>query len=136
MLVCNRCGEVIHEDELEYSREDYGEMTPDPCHCGGEFVEATECACCGEWFDNEDLNGVCEVCLEEHTNLETAIAMGAENLVEDVAINGFFAYALTSEQINEILGNWVKVNIAKDNPEIAKYLNEDKGYFADFIVGG
>lgn len=131
MLICNTCGEIIEDYELETDWE--GRATP--CRCGGEFVEATRCVCCDEWFDNEDLNGVCEVCLEEHTNLETAIAMGAENLVEDVAINGFFAYALTSEQINEILGNWVKVNIANDNPEIANYLNEDKGYFADFIAG-
>lgn len=134
MLVCNLCGNVIDEDELEYYYEAHGERRAEICHCGGEFVEATECACCGTWFDNEELNGVCEVCLEEATTLDTAISMGNENLVTDVAINGFYAYLLTAEKINDIIGEWVREHMTDETPEVRKYLHEDMVYFAEYLA--
>jgi predicted amidophosphoribosyltransferase len=129
MLVCDHCGKVI--EDWEYSiRDEY-------CDCGGDFVEATECKVCGTWFDNEELHGVCEACLEKHSNLETVIAMGEENRANEyIPINGFYEFLLTPEKINEILGEWVKENIDPKDRKISEYLDTfDSFYVSDFVAG-
>lgn len=58
MLICNRCGRIISESDLDYNDEivgycgdrPYYEETVDECSCGGNFADAVECSFCGEYF--------------------------------------------------------------------------------------
>jgi hypothetical protein len=103
------------------------------CHCGGEFVEAEKCPVCGEWFDNTNMNGVCEVCVEACETVGEALAIGAENTESVDGINGFVASVLSVEQINKILTKWVEENFTDHSKDVVKYCEEDKMYFADWI---
>jgi hypothetical protein len=143
MLVCNICGEVISEEELRTYKEIHGysslgqafaeRFTDFRCDCGGDYVEATECACCGKWFDNEDLHGICEGCLEDYETLDNAIKIG-EQYTEKVEINNFLASVFTAEQINEILATAAKERFADHSKEIVDYLECDKQAFSEWVI--
>lgn len=133
MLVCNHCGKLKREEELKYVTEPHGERHLDYiCSCGGEFVEATKCDICGKWFDANELDGVCEVCLEEYETTGDALAIGAKNTTS-VEINGFIAYALDPVVINEILTKWVEENITDHSRVVVDYCEDDKPWFADYV---
>lgn len=141
MLVCNKCGYAVEDSELSVRYEHHGhtslgnsftEAVDERCSCGGEFVEATKCAVCGEWFDNDGLYGVCENCIEEHETVGDALAFG-ENDPVSVAINGFVADVLSPEHINKILTKWVEENVIDHSKEVCKYINRDKALFSEHI---
>lgn len=132
MLVCNRCGMLIEDEELGFGYEAHGEKVADTCRCGGDFIEATKCDVCGEWFDNTDLNGVCEDCLNYHETVGEALELG-ENDKTTVTINGFVAAVLSEEQINKILERWVEENFTDRSKPVVEYCEDDKDYFADFV---
>ncbi len=143
MLVCNRCGRIIDDSDLSITYQHHGftslgdsysEAVADNCSCGGEFVEATKCAVCGEWFDNSDLAGVCECCIEKHETVSEALEIGKENLHVVEGINGFVASCLSVEQINKILCKWVEENFTDHSKEVVKYCEEDKAYYSDWIA--
>lgn len=111
--VCEYCGKVLDEEELPVYNEDYGFETGigyksiiqeivDTCNCGGNFVEATECEMCGEYFNDCDDIGICNNCLEENATFENAIKIGDDN-PEKIYINGYLASEFTNEEIEEIL---------------------------------
>jgi hypothetical protein len=133
MLVCDKCGTLVEAHELPFVTEAHGEKHRNTvCGCGGEFVEATKCDVCGEWFDNRELDGVCEVCLAEYETVGDALAIGAENTTS-VEINGFIAYALDPVVINEILTKWVEENITDHSRVVVDYCEDDKPWFADYV---
>ena len=133
MLVCDRCGTVVAHDELPYVTEMHGERRRNTvCTCGGEFVEATKCEACGKWFDNRELDGVCEVCLEEYETVGDALAIGAGHTTS-VEINGFIAYALDPVVINEILTKWVEENITDHSKVVVDYCEDDMPWFAGYV---
>jgi hypothetical protein len=63
MLICNKCGKVIAEEDLTshkdllsyYGDEPYYEEFADNCSCGGDFVEAVKCDCCEEYYLDEEI---------------------------------------------------------------------------------
>lgn len=71
MYICNRCGYLVDEVPTERWRHTeldgpFYEEEDAPCACGGEFVEAYECACCGEYEAEDKLtNGWCRSCVTE-----------------------------------------------------------------------
>ena len=141
MFVCNRCGET--KPFLEIVKQNHGvtslgdqineTIEVDRCSCGGTFVNAKECAICGKWFDDTEINGVCEVCVEACETVGEALAIGAENTESVDGINGFVASVLSVEQINKILTKWVEENFTDHSKDVVKYCEEDKMYFADWI---
>lgn len=135
MLVCTHCGELKREEELKYVTEPHGERHLDyNCRCGGEFIEATKCRVCCKWFDNSELDGVCEGCLDEYETVGMALEIGAENLESVDGINGFVASCLSVEQINKILVKWVEENFTDHSKAVVEYLEDDKGYFSDYLA--
>lgn len=133
MLVCNKCGKLISEDDLKYVTEPHGEKHLDfNCKCGGELIEATECKVCGKWFDGTDLHGVCEGCLEEYETVGEAIKYGSENKV-NVSINECLAYLLTENQIERILTKWVEENFTDRSKPIVEYCENDKSAFSEYL---
>lgn len=71
MLICDWCGRLIEEDELKYYTEPHGERRPDDCSCGGTFVEARRCECCGEYYDESEMIGFeCVSCQRENEEKE------------------------------------------------------------------
>lgn len=134
MLVCNMCGKIRESRELGYAIEPHGERHLDTnCSCGGDFIPATRCPLCGKWFDNSDLHGVCEVCLEDNETVGMALEIGAINTVSVDGINGFAASVLSVEQINKILTKWVEENFVDHSKPVVKYLEEDMGYFSEYL---
>lgn len=142
MLICNICGKVIEDYELNEITECHAhtclgqsleETIVECCECGGEFVEATECEVCGEWFDNSDLHGVCECCLDEFETVGNALAIGETDTI-NVEVNGFIANVLSTEQMNKILTKWVEENFVDGAREVVKYCEADKQSFSEWIV--
>ena len=135
MLVCTHCGELKREEELKYVTEPHGERHLDyNCRCGGEFIEATQCRVCGKWFDNSELDEVCEGCLDEYETVGMALEIGAENTTSVDGVNGAVAHLLGIEQINKILVKWCEENFTDHSKPIVEYLEDDKGYFSDYLA--
>lgn len=133
MLVCTRCGATKRTEELKFVYEPHGEKHLNyNCRCGGEFIKATKCKVCGEWFDNTELHGVCEECLEEYETVETAMAIGAYS-TKKREINGFFADILTTEMINDILGKYVEEHYTDHSTAVKDYLYADKSAYSEYI---
>lgn len=131
MYVCNRCG--AKREELRVVVEPHGEVHADHiCKCGGDFVEAERCKVCGEWFDNTDLFGVCECCIEEYETVGDALEYGAQKEV-DIPINECIANLLSKEQIGKILTKWVEENFTDHSKPIIEYCENDKGAFSDYV---
>ena len=73
MYICDRCGELVDDDEIKTYKEHYpyGETCAEQdfisdCSCGGDFVEAEICELCGEYAPKDDISdGLCEKCREE-----------------------------------------------------------------------
>ena len=144
MYICNRCGELIQDDELGTTTQCHGYSSlgqpyievcdDDRCNCGGRFVEATKCKVCGEWYDSNDYDyDVCEVCTEEYQTVGDALEYGAEDTT-DVEINGFVASVLSEEQINRILIKWVEENFVDHSKDVIAYCEEDKLCFTEYLI--
>lgn len=134
MYVCNKCGELRSENELRYVTESHGERHLDMvCRCGGEFIPATKCKVCGEWFDNTELHGVCENCFDKNDTVGTALELGDCALEKIDGINGFIADVLTVEQINKILTKWVEENFVDHSKAVKDYLYCDKESYSEFL---
>lgn len=133
MLVCNKCGKLRESSELGYAIESHGERHLDiECSCGGDFIPARQCKICGRWFDDTDLNGVCEVCLEEHETVGVALEIGDANR-ENVEINSFIASILNPDRINHILEKWVEEHYTDHSDAVIAYLESDMSAFAEFL---
>lgn len=134
MLVCNKCGTLVQANDLGYVTEVHGERHRNThCKCGGEFIPATQCKLCGKWFDNTDLHGICEGCLEEYETVGSALEMGDSNRTM-VAINGFIADILDEDMINAILTKWVEENYTDHSRPVVDYCEYDKSYFSYFVA--
>lgn len=83
-FICEDCGRVLTEDEIESWIEPHGEELSGCPSCGGNVVEAEECSVCGKDYATTSLRAVvwhgkgiddliCENCrnniLEEFTNI-------------------------------------------------------------------
>ena len=111
MYICERCGK-IHE-EVPTIQEDFGydvgvgylsakQTLGDYCDCGGNIVEGTECEECGEVFEKNGEQTICDKCLEKYKTFDNAIKIGANYPVK-VAINQFLLECFTASEIEEIL---------------------------------
>jgi hypothetical protein len=137
MLVCNYCGKLKEETELERVTEMHGETHLDTyCHrCDkGEFVTATKCEFCGEWFDDDSHCGICESCMDDEYTVGNALEYGEGNLVSVDGINEAIATLLTPEEMNRILGKWVEENFVDGSNPVRAYLDNDKSAFAEFLL--
>lgn len=142
MLICYKCGATIENDELKMTTQCHGytslgqplneRVADTSCSCGGEFVEATKCAVCGEWFDNSELEGVCEDCLEEHYTVGMALKIGDDNRI-NVEVNSFIASVLNADRINHILEKWVEENFVDGCRDVRDFLNADKSCFSEWV---
>lgn len=148
MFICDRCGNLCDDDDLPTYTEDFGYDTGvgfrscpqtfiDNCSCGGDYVEAEQCCCCNEYFNPDDLeNGCCSGCLEENATFEMALKIGKDN-PEKVEINGFYAWAFTTEEIETILkrelDSALKLTPQKIKDDAKKYCLEDKYCLAEYI---
>lgn len=111
MYICERCGK-IHEEVPTYE-EDFGydvgvgylsakQTLVDYCSCGGNIVEGTECEECGEVFEKNGEQTICDKCLEKYKTFDNAIKIGADYRIK-VGINQFIRQCFSEDEINEIL---------------------------------
>lgn len=133
MLVCDMCGKVVGSDDLKYVTEMHGERHRDTrCKCGGHFIPATKCRVCGEWFDNTELYGVCEGCLDEHYSVGTALEIGDEPR-ELIGVNAFVAFVLTEDEINKILIKHVEEHYTDKCREVRHYLDDNLSCYSEWV---
>ena len=131
MLVCRVCGEVFDESEVIIDSDVNCKLCPE-CHSLG-VSEANKCEICGEYFYDEDNIGVCESCLDDNHDVETAFKYGADRM-ESVAVNGAIYALLTESEINAILTKYVEEHFTDDSRAVANYCNEDKYDFANWLM--
>lgn len=143
--ICEDCGRVLDEEELPVYKEDYGFQTGvgwksmeqellDSCSCGGEFVEATECETCGEYFNDCDNIKICENCIEENATFENAIEIGEQN-PKEISINGYLASEFTNEEIEEILKReLVESSEFVDKRQHKEYCLNNKIDFVEYCI--
>jgi RecJ-like exonuclease len=140
MYICDCCGR-LKEELGSYSvchgysslGESYSErFSDDECSCGGTFVEAEQCAICGEWICADE--EICKDCQETEFNLDNAIRYGKWSSDKyGKPINEFFVFALGEEKVEEILSNYIRER-SEDFEEIAtEYCSDDKSNFSEFI---
>lgn len=136
MWMCERCGDVYAE--LPTHDEDFGydvgigrvsavQTLVDSCHCGGNFVKATECNECGEYFEKNGEQTICDKCLEKYKTLDNAIKIGAEYPIKK-QINQFLAWCFSEEEINQILERELREAYRLGKPTVSRDIEE---YFAD-----
>ena len=143
MYICERCGNVIEDDEFPTEVQCHGytslgdsfdETIDGCCSCGGEYVEAYQCKVCGEWFAEDDLcYDVCDDCVKENETVAEALSIG-EEYTEQVDINGFVAKVLSVEQINNILSRWVEENFVDRSKDVVEYCGESRDGFCDWLA--
>lgn len=141
MYICESCGEVKEELPCSryYDRVDgnwamsgWVEEEDKECSCGGTFVEATECAVCGEWINPK--NGrICEDCLKAEMTLENAIEFSEKcGGTYNVELPDFFEI-YTEKEIKEILIKHIMSTLHKEQRSVEEYCKEDISCFSDFI---
>lgn len=133
MWICNNCGTVF-ENPREYYEHDTGYHDMECPHCGSDFIYgAKRCAECSEWVNEENLvNGLCAGCIKKHANeYETVKAHGADRK-EAVEINGLFAWAFTSSEIEEILERELK-NSGDSEKDTHTFAMDDTDDFTDWL---
>lgn len=138
MLICTKCKETFEEinlpQKLRYDEFGNTYLVDDYCpSCGkGILVEAELCPVCGQPFESDNFEGVCNDCLEEHETLEVALKIGDVNR-EPVEINGFIATALSADRICHILEEAVKGMIKDRDDAVIEYLRDDLPYFTEWV---
>lgn len=115
MYICDWCGNTV--DELQQSEEDFGydtgigwrsatqTVTNNECDCGGNFIEAKNCALCGEPYLGDKY--ICDYCLEINATFENAIKCGEENKYK-IELNDYLASSFSVSEIEEILTRELK----------------------------
>ena len=139
MLVCTNCGKFNDESDFPQKLfcDEFGVMhLSDSDYCPsckwGDLVEAKSCPICGKYYDDTELDGVCDDCLKENETVEVALQIGDCNR-ESVEINGFVAAALTADQICHILEEAAR-KIFKDRDDaVVEYLRDDLPYFTEWV---
>jgi len=136
MLICDRCGALMNEDDAQYDtrNSDVGDFIK-CCSCGGDWIEATECKICGEWFNDEKSRNVCDYCLEENATFENALKMGdEEDCQENIKLNGYLIAEFSKSRIEQILTNILRETQDLKLPlKYEKFLLGDKDYFAEWL---
>ena len=145
MKICTHCLSVFSESEVVnegyiYDDTPYGRFALATDHtlsgcleCGGELVEAKRCKICGEWIPEDSLD-ICDVCLEDGTNLDNALEYGAE-ATESVELNGFLA-ELGKDTIEKVLTLYLRgqEKIMGDRKVLERYVSAVQDEFIDFII--
>lgn len=147
-FVCDTCG-YVPEFMTTYKEEhnpnqliDVYDLKCKNCK-RGNYVEAVYCCDCEQPVNPDEcytiwsLKGdymICKECLENYAIPEFAIEFG-ETFMINRSINGYFSSALTDEEINEALMEYMKNHSEKFVGKAKRFcLKEEPEEFADFIV--
>lgn len=140
MYICENCGRLYDGDfgtHIEHHGHSsyYDEEVDNDLvcgTCGGEYVEATKCAICGEWCcDNEEV-GICDNCLDKAKNCNNALAIWEDDTVT-VEVNPALAYVLGKDKINKILTTYLMAHKDEYATDIRLYINENIDVLADIL---
>lgn len=145
MLICENCGRLADEDDLEIINDrDYvnngvglecvrKDSWFKECSCGGNWEKAKKCKLCEEWFYDEDYAEICNKCLEENATFENALMFG-DNFKTDIQINGYLAEEYSQDKIeNLILKDLKETKLAGYKLNYVDYCLFDKYDFADWL---
>lgn len=143
MYICEICGR-LYDGEFGTHFEHHGHSTyydeevnnDRVCGtCGGEYVEATKCEICGEWFNNEEGFGVCDDCLDKGKTYENACKIWEDD-TNTIEVKPILNYVFGERKINEILFAYLEANKEHYDKDIKAYINENIDYLADILKEG
>ena len=84
MWICKWCGNLVEELGLSFDHVPLGGRTfpvkvyRTDCRCGGEYVHASRCGECGEYYADDDLtDDLCAACFDKTYNADYALAHDA-----------------------------------------------------------
>ena len=134
MYICLHCGLQFDDPVLTHNGGYYEEPWYECPYCGSDAFEETEqCEECDEWVNEKNLvNGLCAACIEKHANdYETVKAYGAARK-ECIEINGLFAWAFTTAEIEEILERELK-NSGNAEKDAHRFATDDPDDFTMWL---
>ena len=122
----------------ECHQSPHATMCPNNPALAGDHPIMKKCPICEREFDEEEMDyEVCDECLEEAGTRENALDYGDARR-EKIEINGLLASVLTPSQISVALLHYLRdmerVNPRKVPELICKFMFEDRGDFADWLV--
>jgi hypothetical protein len=125
------------EYHYECDRPCYEEISDNRCpHCGARdcIEEATRCLKCGDFFflDGETKESLCDECLDDYKTIDNALKIGEEYKTSVSGINEFVTEALTPEEINRVLTEYVKTAL-KDSSAVRRYCDGDIEFFVEWV---
>lgn len=149
--VCDKCGDVVEENELLINKElvaygdtfGYEEFIKD-CSCGGSYKEGSLCCICESWHtDNDVYDDVCVKCLKDGITVENTLEYSdyvSSECPHSVPLNPFLAQIFTPQQIETLLKEELKkekferINGKIDiDEECKKFCLEDEWDFAEWL---
>lgn len=138
---CLKCGHIFEYGEEATWNESRGEYWGGDCSeissgcplCCGDYEETKICSVCGsEFLENEMCNGVCDECIDEHSNdAKMCFEIGKADK-ESVAINCFLASKFDADEIEKIL--WRELLKNSDNIDCSDFINADRSWFAERLA--
>lgn len=119
--------DIVHGSSVEYT---VGDILCEKC--SGVLEEASKCELCENYCSYK----ICDECINENLNLNTALKVGGLN-TETIEINGFTKYIIDDEELDKLISSYL-VWKTDGNPDVAneiikEYLLEDKYYFEDLL---
>lgn len=144
MLICEKCGNIYTVENARTQKQHLYDIDGESVceeilvcrQCDTMLVEAKICPACERCYitDDEDM---CGTCWNEAQTLETCLEIGVgEDFQEEFTLNGFLASVYSKADIEKILINHFKNNLSveEENKHIYKYLNDDRGFLADWLA--
>lgn len=140
MYICKDCGEVFDEiyvkEDFEIldcgTRKETYEMCP---HCGSDdFVEAKQCKICGEFFADDELDYVCDDCVDDYKNdVDLCLRMcERDEVTSSLTLNGFWDTYFSESEVEKILRDYFVKNILPDK-SCEDFINNDRDWFGEMF---
>ena len=144
MLICENCGNIHTKENAKVKKQYLCEIDGDVMteeilvcrNCDTMLVEAKICPACERIYIAYD-EEICADCWNEAQTLDTCLEIGADDgMGEQYTLNGFLASVFSQADIERILTKHFinNLSIEEENKHIYKYLNDDRGFLADWLA--
>lgn len=141
MFICEECGHIFDQSEVDTWEENRGECWGVPCteklsgcpNCRGYYTDAKRCKKCGDWIKEDDPD-LCNDCIEKEKTQENVVEIGNQ-WKEKVTINGFLTSCFSEEEIEDILFDHINsLDEEKKKQMIVDYCDFDTLDFINWVV--
>lgn len=147
LIRCLKCKEIFDSADLMEDRTEGGDIGEAHYSCPycryDDWEQVGQCSCCGRYFSYDELeqkifgssgSEMCEDCINDAITTDIGIEYGGDQYsTAYVELNGLYAYAFDSGEINDILHDYFKSLPEKEQKEkVMGYISCDMNEFADW----